>query len=246
MRLSFLACVSSVGFLVVACSGADTSDLFGAPGSSSGSSGSSSGASSGGSSGTSSGGSSGTSSGGSSGTSSGGSSGSSDAGLDTGKPVEDAGRPCNPALANPCGAGAYCDAPNCTTPGVCKTPGAEVDTQDIVCGCDGITYWNPSVAQNFGTTVGAKNSCSTSAAATKKCSTNTACGGSKTKCQMQVANGPACLGNNNGICWRLPGTCPVVANSTMHTCDIDSKCTSLCKAIEKEQAYYSGATCTVP
>jgi hypothetical protein len=130
--------------------------------------------------------------------------------------------------------------------GICKPAAPEADTQDVVCGCDGITYWNPTVAQNFGTTVAAKNSCPQGGAGTKKCSGTVACGGSKTKCQKQVANVAACVNlNTPGVCWRLPGTCPAVTNSTYHTCDVTNPCTSLCKAIEKEQTYFSGAACTL-
>src|SRR5688500_5289227 len=142
-RAWFLACWAFVGAsIALACGGSSDSGLFGSSGdvnaSSSGTTSSSGTASSSGT--TSSGGTSGTtSSGGTSGTtSSGGSSGTTvvDAGVD-------AGRGCRRAVESDCASGEYCKVTNCADKGVCtKKPDPNTAQGDIVCGCDGISYYS--------------------------------------------------------------------------------------------------------
>lgn len=91
----------------------------------------------------------------------------SDAGADVGADARsdaqaDAGPACGVGLP-PCAAGSYCDFPDdaCggmaasgTTRGVCRTSSTGCDgTCVTVCGCDGVEYCNPCVAERAGVDV---------------------------------------------------------------------------------------------
>src|SRR5687768_8248515 len=73
-----------------------------------------------------------------------------DAGIDT----PDAGSGCVwSVLVHPCGFGRYCQAPGCGT-GTCAAVETSPKTaRAVVCGCDGLTYWNASLAAQRGVPV---------------------------------------------------------------------------------------------
>src|SRR5689334_21055875 len=53
---------------------------------------------------------------------------------------------------NECTATEYCDAPDCSSMGVCRPRPAPLGSgdQSWACGCDGITYWNAKFANAQG------------------------------------------------------------------------------------------------
>jgi len=66
---------------------------------------------------------------------------------------------CNPAQTQ-CAATEFCDAPNCTTLGLCKLrPTTSSPAFGIACGCDGVTYWNKQHANFNGKTTKGAGQC---------------------------------------------------------------------------------------
>lgn len=172
----------------VACG--DTSDVFSVPaGATSGSASAQGGAGTGSNQG-------GSAAGGSSGTSSsnGGAGGNS-------------GVPCN--WGDACGSG-YCDAPGCRK-GTCKPLLSMSDQQspfEPVCGCDGVSYWNASIAASRGMSVLHADACESDEQLA--CDANMPCP-MGLYCNRQVEGSVGCaLGGARGACWGVPATCPMV------------------------------------
>ena len=231
-----LALLGSVGSVAVACGGATSTDVFGTPTDSSGTSGGTSGtATSGGTSGTAtSGGTSGTAtSGGTSGTAtSGGTSGTVDAG------------PAKPCVSSDgCAAIEFCKRATCTAAsGVCATRPTETATEAPVCGCDNVTYWNETVATHDGINVQAGSAeCPKTSAA--KCDGNNLQCANNRSCSLALANPQQCSVNVGtvGTCWALPTSCAGVA-AKASVCG-SGKCVSRCEAIRNEDHYFTNNNC---
>jgi hypothetical protein len=248
-----------VGASVIACSGASGSDVFGSSGAATndggpGSSGSSGGTSGGG----------GTSSGGTSG---GGTSGGSGC----------AGQKCDPPpgpnctalgvcgcqpyrcdpvteacvwskTSNSCGAGRYCKTDSCGQ-GVCA-PVAAVEQQERapVCGCDGVTYWNISVANRIGTSIKSSGECGNTVH-------TMTCGGiaslrcpSYASCNYLVKTKDDCtISDVGGTCWALPALCPIPAvgfGPRHRACSpAGGACAEECPLIRREETWYMNGNC---
>ncbi len=157
----------------------------------------------------------------------------------------DGGRPCGPGQTRRCDVGSYCDAPGCMVVGECKVvdadAGGQLDAGGPVCGCDGVTYWNLSAAQDVGAAIGSTGRCAAPDAAA--CDGAGTCPDANTKCGIEQQLG--CSGPKRGLCWRIPKDCPRSVGAAVHTCAADGGCTSLCDAIKSEKPYYVGASCTV-
>lgn len=151
------------------------------------------------------------------------------------------GQPCVVAQ-NSCGAGNYCDAPNCVD-GTCAPLGTtEEPIKTPVCGCDGNTYWNAELAAKKGMSV----------AATGECAAPDFCGGFTSQkcdpgatCNYHVANIGECnIADNGGVCWVIPDTCPMVAGFGPNTRACGSlSCTDECNLIKLQTPWYVDNTC---
>lgn len=271
MRTSWLALVTfatGLAGVIAACGGADAMDVLGEPGQATASSSGTSGATSSGatSSGTTSG-STGSSSGSSGSTTSSSGSTSSSTGGTTDAcaacPTPPAGclypTPCNCSYVCPdaggpvkcvwskagdgCPAGSYCDAPDCGQ-GVCVRKGlVETQVRDPQCGCNGVTYWNTSVARKAGMAIRSAGSCKSEVAAV--------CGGLVHRicpvgasCSTQVTKKSECnIADAQGTCWGLPATCPaIVIGGRAHACSSNS-CSDDCTVIRKEVTWYDDGSC---
>ena len=212
-----LALLGSVGSVVVACGGATSTDVFGTPTDSSGTSGGTSGtATSGGTSGT---------------ATSGGTSGAIDAG------------PSKTCVSNDgCAATEYCKRTTCTAgSGVCTTRPAETATEAPVCGCDNVTYWNESVAAHDGVNLqaGLAECPKTSAV---KCDGNSIPCANNRSCSFPLNGSAQCnVGVGIGTCWALPTSCAGVAAKDS-VCG-SGKCVSRCEAIRNEDRYFTNSNC---
>lgn len=144
-----------------------------------------------------------------------------------------------------CPDGSYCDSPTCG-PGVCvkkgQFEGAEKTPQ---CGCDGVTYWNASIAKKKGMAIRTSGVCKVDSAAF--------CGGiapigcpNGASCNMQVEKKAACnQSDGQGTCWGLPTTCPiVVVGGNARPCGSDAvTCATDCTAIRKGITWYQDNSC---
>lgn len=173
------------------------------------------------------GGTGGSSTGGTGGSSTGGSSGSG------------GGAQCNWNDPNLCPVGTYCNALGCAegtctpfpNPGINKNP---------VCGCDGITYWNASVAGSQGM----------SAKSAGECTPGIFCGGiagiecPAGHCNYELPDALGCdISHATGTCWIVPSSCSGIGfGPNTRACDSPS-CTDQCKLISSQAWYYVDNTC---
>ena len=138
---------------------------------------------------------------------------------------------CNPNMSNSCAPGSYCNATGCSSSGVCTKIPAEEGTPSPVCGCNGVTYWNASVAAHAGVSVKASGECSVPVPCNmlKPCPTDT-------YCSKLVARANQC-GPTPGVCWGLPDVCP--QNILATTCS-NGKCEkSRCEIMKDGNTYYN-------
>lgn len=142
------------------------------------------------------------------------------------------------ATTNPCGPGKYCYAPGCGQ-GSCVALGdAETTAQNEQCGCDGVTYWNATVAAAHGMSLARKNACNGGAA--RECSLSKACPVGAT-CNVPLSGIADCLAPQKqvGTCWRTPATCPTPVGAAARSARVCGQltCTSECGAVQSGQPY---------
>ncbi|MFO0567145.1 MAG: hypothetical protein U0263_15860 [Polyangiaceae bacterium] len=142
-----------------------------------------------------------------------------------------------------CPGGQYCNAPGCAS-GKCEPIPAETNTKSAVCGCDGVTYWNASVAGHASMSVKGSGECGQGAKS---------CGGiaglpcpASTFCNYNVASAAMCnVSDSGGKCWGMPATCPsILIGPQMRACKA-STCSSECELIKKQSVWYNDNTCPV-
>lgn len=137
----------------------------------------------------------------------------------------------------------YCQSADCAG-GTCVPKGeTETRIKDAQCGCDGVTYWNASVAAKRGVSIKNAGACE----ATAKI-----CGGlapapcpEDTHCNILGKDALSCgVADRSGTCWALPQQCPNVQNSQRVRLCLASACIEECDAIRggDTNAWYD-ATC---
>lgn len=162
-------------------------------------------------------------------------SGGGTASTDGGSAV-DAGVACDFADAG-CASGEYCDAPNCTR-GTCrpKLPAAQqLITRDPVCGCDGITYWNSSVANSLGMAISDAGVC----VGARGCGAR---GGitcpSYAICNREYQEQSWCsFADLSGLCWAMPSNCPTSV-SAPYAANCSGTCANQCAIASLGEAWY--------
>lgn len=112
---------------------------------------------------------------------------------------------CTP-VGDDCGAGEFCDAPDCVSMGVCvASPVATSGTMAPACGCDDTTYWNVDHAHWLGATAfatGTANGCASGTA----CTGDGDCDSPGAECVNEHSLGPSsCDDGDQGSCWAIPG-----------------------------------------
>jgi hypothetical protein len=118
----------------------------------------------------------------------------------------------------------------------------EEATRAPVCGCDGVTYWNATVAASHGMPL----------QATGVCQPEKTCGGiANLKCPMgascnrHVADALACGASDSaGTCWAAPAACTTMVGFGPQTRACGSpSCAGECDLIKTEQPWYDDNTC---
>jgi hypothetical protein len=149
---------------------------------------------------------------------------------------------CTWSKTDPCGAGEYCDATACGA-GTCVAVGT-TETQDRtpVCGCDGVTYWNASVAARHGMAVAQGGACSPG----KTCGgfANLQCP-SGASCNYHIPDKGTCGGADlGGTCWTVPATCmPGIGFGPNTRACASLSCTDECDLIKLMTPWYVDNTC---
>jgi hypothetical protein len=141
---------------------------------------------------------------------------------------------------NPCGAGFYCDG--CA--GTCvaePAAGAEEQAKAPVCGCDGATYWNASIAASH--KVGVKSA--------GACASGGTCGGfggqgcaAGLYCNYSVEPNVCQIADGAGQCWAMPATCKPEAGigPQARACGAQS-CAYECDLVKQQVAFQVDGGC---
>ncbi|MDI3281699.1 hypothetical protein [Polyangium sp. 15x6] len=149
------------------------------------------------------------------------------------------GAPCNGG-ASGCDPGLYCNAPGCGA-GVCAQkppPGLQSQDPDLVCGCDGVTYWNAEIAEVLGSSVKSAGACPAAEAVT--CDPETPCPGGR-HCNRMVAAANACSPMVTGVCWGMPISCSVTGAKAKGCAG--GMCFDQCSLIQSQNPWYDDGGC---
>jgi hypothetical protein len=145
-----------------------------------------------------------------------------------------------------CAPGGYCNAPGCGA-GVCTPLSATEDSQEQpVCGCDGVSYWNATIAAVHGAAVRAAGACTQPHQAS--------CGGliyhpcpneARQYCDHGRDDQVGCGGADMpGVCWAMPTQCPLIMFSQERQCvSLGGTCLNRCEAIKDETPYFHDQSC---
>jgi hypothetical protein len=140
---------------------------------------------------------------------------------------------------DPCSAGFYCQAQGCGD-GVCAPVGTtETQNRSPVCGCDGVSYWNESVAAAHGMAVQGFGAC----APAKTCGgvAGTICP-TGAHCALHLASATDCGGADlPGTCWAVPKVCPNTGLGLQTRGCGASACAGECNLIAADSAWYDAA-----
>jgi hypothetical protein len=126
--------------------------------------------------------------------------------------------------------GEYCDDVTCgktTGAGTCKPKLVGKAGDNPVCGCDGLTYWNPLMAASRG--MPAQHNVICPGDVDVACSAIKACPGGNSIFCRKTDNG--CVGALEGTCWVLPGDCGSTS-SKVETCPLKD-CVNECDLIKQ-------------
>jgi hypothetical protein len=136
----------------------------------------------------------------------------------------------NPAVANPCPFGQYCEDNTCGKTmgaGTCKSKISNKIGDMPVCGCDGLTYWNGAMAAGRGMPTQHNVACPGDVDIA--CSDVTPCpGGNNIYCHKAEKG---CAAVIDGACWVLPGDCNLTT-SKVETCPAKD-CVNECDLIKQ-------------
>lgn len=148
---------------------------------------------------------------------------------------------CTWAKTDPCPDGMYCNAQNCGQ-GVCVDKAAnEGADNNPQCGCDGITYFNLTVAAHHGMAIRNNNACGND---------QVTCGGplasacpAGVTCNHEVKSKNQCLSiEPTGECWQMPATCNTNLLKLGRACN-GAQCADICSAIKSGAAWYEDNSC---
>jgi hypothetical protein len=119
--------------------------------------------------------------------------------------------------------------------------GDEKSTRSPQCGCDGVTYWNETVAAHHGMSIRGSGACGGVLPALV-CTGAGTCAGAK--CNMHYAQKSSCNQAPQGTCWMPPTTCPVTVGSKTRACGAAiGVCSDDCPLIKSETAFFDDANC---
>jgi len=169
----------------------------------------------------------------------------SDGASDAGDGSPEAGAPCDSRDPTSCGPGQFCLSTTCG-PGTCAPMPSEGPLPDPQCGCDGVTYWNATVAARARMPLRDKGVCPLGPATpTKVCGgvAGAACKPGQS-CSMLMKGSPDCsMTDPQGQCWQLPLICPndpaVNDGGAYARCDEPMKCASFCQMVRAELPFYA-------
>jgi hypothetical protein len=148
-----------------------------------------------------------------------------------------------------CAASEFCAKSSClAVTGTCEPrPTTCTATESPVCGCDGISYWNDCLRQQYGIASSTLFTCSSTDPNTQSCGgfANLQCPNPNAVCAYMFPGKLTCqISDPLGKCWVMPAQCPsIVVGASWRDCNGSNTCVSVCNAILSEQPYYHDNTC---
>jgi hypothetical protein len=144
-----------------------------------------------------------------------------------------------------CGSGRYCKKHGCEDQaGECEPyPTHCGDEEQVVCGCDGVTYFNECLRRAAGIAEAHDGDCTTDAVICGGKS-KVPCAGSAV-CATLLGFGGGSCDDANGICYVLPATCPAPSHSDRwDECEpVGRKCLDTCQAIRSGKSFFRASRC---
>jgi hypothetical protein len=152
-----------------------------------------------------------------------------------------------------CDEGEFCQRTACAAskgectkqPLTCKGADAEFSP---VCGCDGMTYYNPCVAARYGTDLASSGECTTNQATCTRSAGGSSCSPARdlARCYRPRVG---CEGTSsmNGVCWVMPDECAAEEKVNVF-CGAggDPECVGLCEVLKDDLAVWrNGGSCPV-
>lgn len=134
---------------------------------------------------------------------------------------------------------AFCARESCgDARGLCKLRPVLCDDQGPpTCGCDGVSYWNDCLREQYGASASVPESCTRDAAA---CSDEHGadCPVLGASCAKLLPPGAACEESTPGACWILPAECPEFGPpGRWMACDDPIHCLDACSALRTGRPY---------
>jgi hypothetical protein len=115
----------------------------------------------------------------------------------------------------------------------------QVPQRAPMCGCDGASYWNLSVAQSHGMAIDYSGACQPQ----MPCTPDGIDCPAALFCNVQVDGVAGCISPGGGSCWGLPDNCGE-GGLRGRSCDPGSlDCQSACQLIKTEQGWRPDQTC---
>lgn len=151
------------------------------------------------------------------------------------------GEPCTWGNGD-CIAGLYCQAAGCAA-GTCQPPlnvAAQQQTYDPVCGCDGVHYFNPSIAASRSMAVAHAGVCAANEEVA--CDKVAAPCGGNLSCSILVSDAASCAPLTAGVCWGAPITCGT-GQPMARGCVAMGECANKCALIRSQNAWHEDVTC---
>jgi hypothetical protein len=179
-------------------------------------------------------------------------------------PATDAGAPVAPikcsATSGNCPSDYYCLLPtgDCSSEAGTCTPipptcpgdaGTDDSTEDPVCGCDGITYWNSCLLRRYGVSPATPTgqACPPENPNTPPCGVPGATCADGTWCALlggSGMHGDPCAHPIPGTCWVLPAKCPPPGVFLWDSCSSTGAiCLDTCNAIKAGGPYRGSLQC---
>jgi len=148
-------------------------------------------------------------------------------------------------MGPPCNEGLFCNAPGCQA-GSCQPilpPDQQQQHLDVQCGCDGVNYFNPSMAESRAMSISHGGRCGEDQAII--CDKMSPCPGGL-HCNLKVKDLGQCFFSPGSkfACWAVPDNCD--PNSTLgHSCAkvLPNDCGDICSLIKSPDAWYDDPGC---
>jgi hypothetical protein len=160
-------------------------------------------------------------------------------------PEPDGGRPPPrlPCAQNvDCPPDAFCEKPDCgVLVGQCRPrPVFCEPLPSVVCGCNGVNYWNDCLRRVQGVAASTPGECAQAAPCGG--AGGAACPDALASCARLLPQAAACTADPQGTCWLLPPNCPPAAGGAWSPC-AGGACVDTCAAIRSQAPHSRLATC---